>query len=99
MIFLGEYEFKKASEQSGAFLMKRRKKEKHHTQEASAQAPVRYDGSASVDGFIIVVRCPFVKPFCILIRIKMLLSSNTSFNFVISAFSMNIFFISMFIPT
>ena len=65
--FRGEYEFKKASERSGAFLMKRRKKEKHHTQEASAQAPVRYDGSASVDRFIIVVRCPFVKLFCILI--------------------------------
>ena len=59
--FRGEYEFKKASEQSGAFLMKRRKKEKHHTQEASAQAPVRYDGSASVDGFIIVISYPFVK--------------------------------------
>ena len=55
--FRGEYG-PKSVRAIGRFLMKRRKKEKHHTQETSAQAPVRYDGSASVDEFIIAISYP-----------------------------------------
>ena len=43
--------------------MKRRKKEKHHAQGTSAQAPMRCDGSASVDRFIIAAYFLFVKPY------------------------------------